>query len=285
MAVTCSLTQLFSEVSHVLAVFALACYLASAVWLASSVYQAEGTGARGRRVAGLALGAVALIAHVALLWQSTFGHGVPSFTMAETASLIGLPIGLIALLLSWRRPRFAAIAAVLLAIAGVVAAVTDEGASRFALEHNDWEIAAHIVLSTFAYALLTIAAAMSIALALLDSRLRSRRPLGKLATLPSVEALEAGTFYALGAGFAVLTLALFSGFIFIDDLFAQNLSRKTILSCLAWLVFAVLLFGRWQFGWRGRTATRWTLSGFGLLGLAYFGSKLVLETILGRHWG
>jgi ABC-type uncharacterized transport system permease subunit len=58
-----------------------------------------------------------------------------------------------------------------------------------------------------------------------------------------------------------------------------------VLSCLAWVVFAVLLFGRWRFGWRGRTATTWALSGFALLGLAYFGSKIVLESILGRHWG
>jgi ABC-type uncharacterized transport system permease subunit len=126
---------------------------------------------------------------------------------------------------------------------------------------------------------------MAIALALLDQCLRKRRPLGWLSILPSVEALEAGTFQALGTGFAMLTLSLFSGFIFIDDLFSQQLSRKTILSCLAWLVFATLLYGRWRFGWRGRTAVRWTLSGFALLGLAYFGSKIVLEMILGKHWG
>ena len=83
----------------------------------------------------------------------------------------------------------------------------------------------------------------------------------------------------------MLTLALFSGFIFIDNLFAQHLVHKTVLSCLAWFVFAVLLFGRWRFGWRGRTATIWALSGFALLALAYFGSKIVLESILGRHWG
>ncbi|HEY8539529.1 MAG TPA: cytochrome c biogenesis protein CcsA [Steroidobacteraceae bacterium] len=249
------------------------------------MYRIHETGARGRRIAGLALGIVAIALHVALLWQSLFERSEPTFTMAETASLIGLPIGAIALVLSWRKPRFAGIAAVLLMIAGVVAAVTNGGPGSFALERRNWEIAAHIVLSTFAYALLTIAAAMSVALALLDRRLRSRKPLGKLAILPSVEALESGTFYALGAGFAVLTLALFSGFIFVEDMFAQDLSRKTILSCLAWVVFAVLLFGRWRFGWRGRTAMRWTLSGFALLGLAYFGSKLVLESILGRHWG
>jgi ABC-type uncharacterized transport system permease subunit len=269
----------------VLALLSTACYLASALWLGPSVYRIHETGARGRRIAGLALGFVAVGLHIALLWQSLFARTAPAFTITETASLIGLPIGAIALILAWRKPRFAGIAAILVSIAAVVAAITNGGPGNFTLERHNWEIAAHIVLSTFAYALLTIAAAMSVALALLDRRLRSRKPLGSLAILPSVEALESGTFYALGAGFAVLTLALFSGFIFVEDMFAQDLSRKTILSCLAWVVFAVLLFGRWRFGWRGRTAMRWTLSGFALLGLAYFGSKLVLESILGRHWG
>lgn len=268
-----------------LSIVVLACYLAGAAWLASSVYRAEDNAARGRRVAGLALGVAAVIAHAMLLRYAVFAKPELAFTVTETASLIGLPIGVVALLLSWRRPRFAGIGAILLAVASVVAATTDEGVRSFAVERSNWEIAAHIILSTVAYALLTIAAALAIALALLDRRLRSRQPLGWLAILPSVEALEAGTFQALGAGFAVLTLALFSGFIFVENLFAQHLIHKTVLSCLAWIVFATLLFGRWRFGWRGRMALRWTLSGFALLGLAYFGSKLVLESLLGRHWG
>ena len=268
-----------------LSIVVLACYLAGAAWLASSVYRAEDYAAHGRRVAGVALGVAAVIAHATLLWYAVFAKPELAFTMAETASLIGWPIGVVALLLSWRRPRFAGIGAVLFAVAGIAAATTDEGVRSFTVGRNNWEIAAHIILSTLAYALLTIAAALAIALALLDRRLRSRQPLGWLAILPSVEALEAGTFQALGAGFAMLTLALFSGFIFVENLFAQHLIHKTVLSCLAWVVFAILLFGRWRFGWRGRTALRWTLSGFALLGLAYFGSRLVLESILGRHWG
>jgi ABC-type uncharacterized transport system permease subunit len=272
----------------VLSVVVLACYLACAAWLASSVYRAGEHAAHGRRVAGLALGVMALVLHAILLWRVLFDRPVLAFTIAETASLIGLPIGLIAVALSWLRPRFAGIGAALTVVAGVVAAMTVEGVSNgYALERPSWEIGAHIVLSTLAYALLTIAAALAMAQTLLDRRLRSRKPLGWLTTLPSVEALEAGTFQALAAGFAILTLALFSGFVFVQNLFSneQHLLHKTILSCLAWAVFAILLFGRWRFGWRGRTATTWTLSGFALLGLAYFGSKIVLESILGRHWG
>ena len=263
----------------------LAFYLAGAAWLASGFYRTQGNAAHGRRVSGLALGLIAVVAHGVVVWRSIVSKPDFAFSATETASLIGCLVGAIAIIWAWHRPRFAGIGAVLLVTAGLVAAPTDEGARNFAVERYSWELTAHIILSVIAYALLTIAAAMAIALALLDRRLRSRKPLGWLAILPSVEALESGTFQALGTGFAILTLSLFSGFIFVDNLFGQQLSRKTALTCMAWVVFAVLLFGRWRFGWRGRTATRWTLGGFALLGLGYFGSKVVLEMILGRHWG
>ena len=213
-----------------LSVVVLACYLACAAWLASSVYRAGEHAAHGRRVAGLALGVIALVLHAILLWQGLFSRPVLSFTIAETASLIGLPIGLIAIATSWLRPRFAGIGAVLTVIAGVVAGTTDEGVAVYALERPNWEIGAHIVLSTLAYALLTISVALTLALRMLDARLRSHRPLGWLTALPSVEALESAAFQALAAGFAVLTLALFSGFVFVDNLFAQHLVHKTVLS-------------------------------------------------------
>lgn len=263
----------------------LACYLACAAWLASSVYRADDNAARGRRVAGQALGVMAVALHAVLLWRGLFGADTLTFTAAETASLIGLPSGLLALGLTWARPRFAGISSVIMVFAGLVSVSVGGGSNGHVLAQQSWEIAIHIVLSTLAYALLTLTAALAVAQALLDRRLRRRQPLGWLTILPSMEALEAGTFQALTAGFIVLTLALFSGFLFVNDLFAQHLLHKTVLSCLGWVVFAVLLFGRWRFGWRGRTAMGWTLSGFALLGLAYFGSKFVLETLLGRHWG
>nr|MBO2489489.1 hypothetical protein [Gammaproteobacteria bacterium] len=269
----------------VLSVLVLAAYFASALWLVSSVHRAQDHAARGRRIAGVALGTLAAVAHATLLWHGLSSKPSWSLTVAEAASLIGWPIGAMAIVLSWLRPRFAAIGSALMVLAGIVAVGAAPGAPGYDLQQQNWEIAAHIALSVLAYALLTIAVVLAIALGLLDRRLRTRRPLGWMQALPSVEALEAGIFQALVAGFATLTLALFSGFIFVEDLFAQHLIHKTVLSCLAWVVFAVLLFGRWRFGWRGRTAASWTVGGFALLALAYFGSKIVLEAILGRHWG
>ncbi|MNC89402.1 Cytochrome C assembly protein [compost metagenome] len=50
---------------------------------------------------------------------------------------------------------------------------------------------------------------------------------------------------------------------------------------LSWATFGLLLGGRARYGWRGRTALRWTLTGFVLLLLAYVGSRFVLEVLLG----
>jgi ABC-type uncharacterized transport system permease subunit len=80
----------------------------------------------------------------------------------------------------------------------------------------------------------------------------------------------------------LLTLTLLSGVLFVDNLFAQHLVQKTVLSIAAWLVFGVLLFGRWRWGWRGRRAVRLTLAGMVILLLAFFGSKFVFEVLLHR---
>jgi ABC-type uncharacterized transport system permease subunit len=77
-----------------------------------------------------------------------------------------------------------------------------------------------------------------------------------------------------------LSASLLTGFLYLEDIFAQHLVHKTVLSIIGWVLLAILLFGRFRFGWRGKTAIRWTLSAFAFLMLAYFGSKLVLEFIL-----
>ncbi len=65
-------------------------------------------------------------------------------------------------------------------------------------------------------------------------------------------------------------------------MFAQHLVHKTVFSLCAWLIYGLLLWGRWQLGWRGNRAIRWALAGFVCLMLAYFGSRLVLEMLLHR---
>jgi ABC-type uncharacterized transport system permease subunit len=94
--------------------------------------------------------------------------------------------------------------------------------------------------------------------------------------------METMLFELLWAGVILLTVAIASGFLFLEDIFAQHLVHKTVLTLVAWVIYSTLLWGRYQLGWRSQTAVRFTLGGFALLMLAFFGSKLVLELILQR---
>lgn len=140
---------------------------------------------------------------------------------------------------------------------------------------------AHILLSILAYSLFAIAAVQAVLLAIQNRHLRNRRPGGFIRALPPLDTMEQLLFQMIAVGYVLLTLALVSGVHYLRDIFAQHLVHKTVLSISAWVVFSVLLWGRHYFGWRGRTAIRWTLVGFIVLMLAYFGSKFVLELILG----
>lgn len=140
---------------------------------------------------------------------------------------------------------------------------------------------AHILISAVSYSLLTLAALQAILLAIQNHQLRGRHPGGFIRALPPLETMECLLFRFIGIGYLLLSLSLMSGVPYTQNIVEQHLIHKTILSVSAWIVFAILLWGRWRFGWRGRKAIRWTLSGFAVLMLAYFGSKLVREVILG----
>ena len=145
-----------------------------------------------------------------------------------------------------------------------------------------WSLKLHVLISMLAYSLLTLASVQALLLAIQDHHLHNRHPGGFIRALPPLQTMESLLFEMIGAGFALLTFSLLTGFLFLEDMFAQHLVHKTVLSVGGWLVFGTLLLGRFRSGWRGRTAIIWTLSGFVVLMLAYFGSKAVLELILGR---
>jgi ABC-type uncharacterized transport system permease subunit len=150
------------------------------------------------------------------------------------------------------------------------------------LQHQSIQMDIHVMASIIAFSLLNIAALQAILLAIQEQQLRKHPPKKFIQSLPALETMESLLFQMIAVGIIFLSVSLISGFIFIEDLFAQHLVHKTFLSIIAWITFSALLLGRMRYGWRGQTAVKLTLSGFTLLLLAYFGSKLVLELILNR---
>jgi ABC-type uncharacterized transport system permease subunit len=147
------------------------------------------------------------------------------------------------------------------------------------LEHG---VALHIVLGIIGFSLITIAAVQALLLAWLNRELKRKHFTNVLRHMPPLQTMEALLFEIIQAGFIILLAVIVTGFIFMEDMFAQHLVHKTVLTLVSWGVFGILLWGRHQLGWRGKTAMRWTLSGFIVLILAYFGSKFVLELLLNR---
>ena len=143
-------------------------------------------------------------------------------------------------------------------------------------------LVAHILLSIVAYSVIALALSQSLLLSIQNYQLKHRHIHDILHLLPPIQTMEDTLFDLIAIGMGLLTLAIGTGLFFVDDFFAQHLIHKTFFAIAAWLVLAMLLLGRYLWGWRGMVAVKWTLSGFILLTLAYFGSKVVLEVILGR---
>jgi len=141
----------------------------------------------------------------------------------------------------------------------------------------------HLALAMIAYGLFVIALLHATLMAVAERQLHGKAGLA-FGHLPPLLTLERLLFRMIGAAFLFLTLTLASGFVFSETLFGRALrfDHKTIFAILSWLTFGWLLAGRSLYGWRGRTAVRWTLGGFVLLILAYVGSRFVLEVVLQR---
>ncbi|MFK7886175.1 MAG: inner membrane protein YpjD [Gammaproteobacteria bacterium] len=253
------------------------CYATLGGWLVRH----DPTNDRGLTFA--AMGAV-LLAHALMLGQMLSMHKAVSLSIGELLSLIGFAVALAALA-GAARARSKILAGSSLILAAVLSAASTFGTQQVSTGPLGWPLLAHVVLSVLSYALLSIAAVTAVFLALKHRALKSGVAALQSPSRISIEALETELFGAIGAGFGCLSLAIFSGLFYVDDMFAQHLAHKTVLTIASWVFFGILLIGRWRFGWRAQTAVRWTLGGFATLLLAYFGSRIVLEQLLQRQWG
>jgi ABC-type uncharacterized transport system permease subunit len=225
---------------------------------------------------------------LAVLW-SLFGD-VPRFGFAPALSVtawLGLTVYAVE---SYMYPKlkavwvFAAIGA-----AAVVLAMLFPGQALHSAA-SKW-LPVHWALGLASYGL--FAAAVAHAWLMMRAESQMRLPPNKTASALSATSsglplltLERLTFRFVNSGFVLLTATLLAGWLFSESLYGAGKvwkwDHKTIFSVLSWLAFAVLIVGRAQFGWRGRTAVRVLYVGSGLLLLAYVGSRFVLEVVLGR---
>lgn len=256
-------------------------YAALALWFWRSRWHA-GAAHPGLAVAERAALLVPLALHAWLLYADLFLAPELRFGFAQALS-VTLAVGVA---IYWVESLFLRLDGIeplilpLAALAAPLPALFPGFASRGA--PASFEFRLHVVLAMAAYSVATLAMLHAVLMALAERRLHRKE--GLVLNLPPLLTLERLLFRLIGTAFVLLTLTLAAGIAYSESLFGQplRLDHKTLFALLAWATFAALLAGRRLRGWRGRTALRWTLSGFTLLLLAYVGSRFVLEVILGR---
>lgn len=225
------------------------------------------------------LGGAAVLNHGLGTWLAMFRPDGVHLGLMEMGLLATFTISSMLLLSSIKKPILnlgigvfpMSMVALIFAIWGPVSAPSNGLASGLTL---------HIITSLVAYSFIVIAACQALLVSIQNYQLKHKHTRGIIQALPPLQTMERLLFELICGGVIALTIAIGSGFIFIENLFAQHLAHKTVLSLMAWFVFAILLAGHRWLGWRGMTAVRWTLGGASLLILGYFGSKIALEVLL-----
>ena len=205
-------------------------------------------------------------------------------TVGNAISMIGFELGVIGLIAAIE-PTLRGISGGLVFLAALTVLLMGPSGDATAGVALAWQVRAHVLIALLSYGLLTVGTIVALYALVQERRLQAAKlsPINQL--FAPLETTEKLLFGVAAAGFAGLTLAIVSGSSFVDDLVQQHLAHKFGLSLLAWLIFGVLLAGRYFRGWRGKRAVHLYLGGFAVLCLAYFGSRLILEEIFNRTWG
>jgi ABC-type uncharacterized transport system permease subunit len=228
----------------------------------------------------LLIGCTAVSSHLIIAYQQVFSNNQIILSFFNTASLVACLVIIFLLLFSARKPlqSIFIFCYPMAALSLISSLLFNNNILAFHPENSG--IFIHITLSIISYSVFCIAVIQGLLVYLQNNNLKKRNHTVLLRNLPPLLTMENLLFEMIWSGTILLGLAIITGTIFIENLLAQHLAHKTILSIIAFLIFSILLAGRHFYGWRGLTASKWTLWGFSFLMIGFFGSKFVLELIL-----
>jgi ABC-type uncharacterized transport system permease subunit len=121
--------------------------------------------------------------------------------------------------------------------------------------HRGW-LFTHIALILAGYAALVLSFGASLLYLLQERSLKSKNVRGLFSRLPALEVIDEIGFRSLLLGFPFMTLGLIAGTALAETTFGRVnfFDPKIFLSFLMWTVYLILLYTRWNAGWRGRRA-------------------------------
>lgn len=267
-------------INAILNLTAAALYLIAGGLLIHRLFSSE-IGATGKR--GILIWTtIAVALHCIILYSGLAPHSQWILGITNAFSIITWSVALVFTIIALRQPIENLGVVVLPAAAAAVIAAWLWPADSEGLVTPSNQLTVHLIVSILAYAFLSLAVVQALLLNAQEKRLRQRDPGRILNALPPIQTMEGLLFLLAGIGFVLLTLTLISGAVYTRSLFGVTFAfnHHTVLAVMAWVIFGVLLAGHFWFGWRGRRATHWTIAGFIVLVLGYFGTKYIVEVLL-----
>ncbi|MCE9677972.1 cytochrome c biogenesis protein CcsA [Shewanella sp. AS1] len=250
-------------------------YTIAFILVVTRLFHAEGP----NRKAVAVCAAIAVILHAAALYQAVFTGDGQNFSLTNVISMVNWIIAFAFTILMFRL-KVIVVVPVVYACSIISVALLWLLPPKFIIHFELYpEVLAHVVLSLMAYSALMIAALYAIQLSLIQSKLKKKQLMLSPA-IPPLMTVEKQLYHLVIIGVVLLSLSLATGFIFLDDMFADGQGHKAILSIVAWFTYIAMLAQQYWVGCKVRTAVAYTLTGAVLLSLAYFGARIVKELIL-----
>ncbi len=272
-----------------LLISAIGLYTGASAFIAKYLRSPEASSRSSKTInLGFSLGWGATLAHLTFAYYFCFQHQTMNFSLGSMTVLISGLLSLIFVLGGLNLPirRLGIIVFPLVVVCLLFSQLWGKDVST--LTTSDTSVGPHspaasfhIVISILAYCLLAIAAIQSMLYQYQERQIKQRATPAMLMALPPLLTMEQLLFRLIWTGFILLTFTLLSGVVFSHEIFGKPFEFKhhTILASLSWLVFAILLIKRVTQGLRGSQAVYWTIGGFVLIQLGYFGTKIVSESL------
>lgn len=224
---------------------------------------------------------VAIVLHLLILLNSILSGDGQNLSIVNVGSITALLITAVIWLLSLRNQQTFLLPLVtgFSAIAVLVASFTP-GSVIMHIELRP-SLLAHISFALLAYGCLSIAFLYALQLSFINRRLKQKNAVIIHSSLPPLMEVEQNLFRLIMLGTGLLTLSLASGFFFLENMFEQRQVHKTILTTITWFMYVGMIVVHKRVGLKDNTIISLSVVGVVLLTLAYFGSRVVKEVLIG----
>ena len=218
---------------------------------------------------------------LAFLWRCGQAQTLAVTTLHESLSFFALLLALAFLLVSHKKPvpTLGTFTSPLLTIFTLWALVTPHIITPQPPILKSFWLPLHVLLSFAGNAFLALGCGAAVMYLLQEHLIKKKKIKGIFRKLPALQRLDELNYLCLRLGFPLLTLGIISGSVWASFAWGAHWSwdPKETWSLITWLLFAALLHGRMNSGWRGRKASLLTIIGFAAIMFTFLGVNLLLS--------